>query len=407
MIAASLAAEEGHSALVELRSATPIPTRWPDENFNKTFRNKQTSWRLDELAAAPQSGCYRKRRRGHRKNYSAVGNWFTKQRFRSFPVCRIGVIEKVRSMKRPIFIACTACAALFICVALRAADDNKSDSTSSSANSANDNNAALFDRLDANHDGQITADEVPEEHRGLFERLLRRADRNGDGKLSREEFMSGLADDQPGRPAARPGGSSAGGLDQMRESAKIREYAASIIKQYDTNGDGVLDKSEWSKMKNAERYDRNHDGKITLEEIIETMSTSQPAVEDPSAMNRERGPMDGGFGNGGNGGFGRGGGFGGGGGGMAGGGVGPFMGTALFRALDTNNDGKLDAKEIAAAADVLKKLANSNGEITREELLQSLPPGAGPGAGGGGGRGGLWRDAWRRSRRAKIPMVRG
>ena len=106
-------------------------------------------------------------------------------------------------MNRPILIAGTACAALFVCVALPAADDNKSDSAPSSANSANDSNAALFDRLDANHDGQITADEVPPEHRGLFERLLRRADSNGDGKLSREEFMRGLADDQPGRPATR------------------------------------------------------------------------------------------------------------------------------------------------------------------------------------------------------------
>jgi Ca2+-binding EF-hand superfamily protein len=291
-------------------------------------------------------------------------------------------------MNRPIVIACTACAALLVCVALPAADDNNSDSAPSSANSVNDSNAALFDRLDANHDGQITADEVPTEHRGLFERLLRRADSNGDGKLSREEFMQGLAADQPGPPATRSSESHAGGKDQMRESAKIREYAASIIKQYDTNGDGVLDKTEWSKLKNAERYDRNHDGKITLEEIIETMSASQPAVEDPSGSGRERMPMDGGLGSGGNGGFGRSDGFGGGG-GMAGGGVGPFMGTALFRALDTNHDGKLDAKEIAAAADVLKKLANTSGEITREELLQSLPPGARPGAGGGGGRGGF------------------
>ena len=174
-------------------------------------------------------------------------------------------------MNRPILIAGTFCAALFFCLALPAADDNKSDSAPSSANSVNDSNAALFDRLDANHDGQITADEVPEEHRGLFDASAACADRNGDGKLSREEFMQGLADDQPGRPATRPSESPAGRMDPMRESAKIREYAASIIKQYDTNGDGVLDKTEWSKLKNAERYDRNHDGKITLEEIIETI----------------------------------------------------------------------------------------------------------------------------------------
>ena len=61
------------------------------------------------------------------------------------------------------------------------------------------------------------------------------------------------------------------------------------------------------------------------------------------------------------------------------------MGMALFHALDTNGDGKLDSKEIAAAPEVLKKLANSNGEITREELLKSMPGLAGGIAGGGPG----------------------
>ncbi len=50
------------------------------------------------------------------------------------------------------------------------------------------------------------------------------------------------------------------------------------------------------------------------------------------------------------------------------------MGMAIFHALDTNGDGKLDAKEIAASAEVLKKLANADGEITRQELLKSMPP---------------------------------
>ncbi len=64
------------------------------------------------------------------------------------------------------------------------------------------------------------------------------------------------------------------------------------------------------------------------------------------------------------------------------------MGVAIFRALDVDGNGKLDAKEIAAAGDVLKKLANSNGEITRQELLKSLPPEMSAAAGGGLQRGG-------------------
>src|SRR5581483_5657377 len=62
--------------------------------------------------------------------------------------------------------------------------------------------AALFKRLDANGDGQVAQDEVPDGQRRLFGRLLRRGDGNADGKLSLEEFTKALADERPEpRPA--------------------------------------------------------------------------------------------------------------------------------------------------------------------------------------------------------------
>jgi Ca2+-binding EF-hand superfamily protein len=178
---------------------------------------------------------------------------------------------------------------LLIAGALRADDENDAKKRTERGNAASDI-AKLFDKLDANHDGFITSDEVPQESRRLFDRLLRRGDKNADGKLRRDEFTSAMSED---RPAADPAGGSVpqtGGL----------------------SGIGSIG-----------------------------------AVAD---------------------------------------GPGRFMGIAVFRALDTNADGKLDAKEIVAAVDVLKKLANNDGEITREELLESLPPGMGPG-GRGAGRG--------------------
>jgi Ca2+-binding EF-hand superfamily protein len=49
---------------------------------------------------------------------------------------------------------------------------------------------------------------------------------------------------------------------------RIRQHAISLMKEYDTNKNGQLEKEEWSQMK--EKYkaaDTNHDGIITLDEL--------------------------------------------------------------------------------------------------------------------------------------------
>ena len=86
-------------------------------------------------------------------------------------------------MKRAGLIAVSSLALLL--VAARAA-------TAADAKPADNDAAALFDRLDANHDGQLTADEIPAEKAGLFTRLLRLAGKPADGKLSRDEFVAQL-----------------------------------------------------------------------------------------------------------------------------------------------------------------------------------------------------------------------
>src|SRR5437660_5796871 len=81
-----------------------------------------------------------------------------------------------------LMIGCSAALAFLVARGAPAAD----------AKPAANDAAALFDRLDANHDGQLTADEIPAEKAGLFARLLRLAGKPADGKLSRNEFVAQL-----------------------------------------------------------------------------------------------------------------------------------------------------------------------------------------------------------------------
>jgi Ca2+-binding EF-hand superfamily protein len=83
-----------------------------------------------------------------------------------------------------LFGVCSAATLLIAAHRVSAADPQPAASTDA---------AALFDRLDANHDGQLTADEIPAEKKGLFERLLRLAGKPADGKLARDEFVAQLS----------------------------------------------------------------------------------------------------------------------------------------------------------------------------------------------------------------------
>lgn len=83
------------------------------------------------------------------------------------------------------------------------------------------------------------------------------------------------------------GSSSAGSSAAGAEDPKIRSYAMSLMKRYDKNGDGVIDKSEWSQMSgDPEKYDRNHDGKITLDELIEGLKNWNRSSDDSSSASK-------------------------------------------------------------------------------------------------------------------------
>ena len=84
------------------------------------------------------------------------------------------------------------------------------------------------------------------------------------------------------------GGSTSGGSTGSSSAAsdpdaKIRAWAASTMKEHDTNGDGVIDKDELAKWEKGAAYDLNHDGKVTLEELIVAAGGKSPTSDAPSA----------------------------------------------------------------------------------------------------------------------------
>jgi len=99
----------------------------------------------------------------------------------------------------------------------------------------------LFDRFDANKDGQLTKDELPER---AAERIMK-ADADNDGAVTKEELQA--AREKLGR---HPGG-------------------VALFRHFDRNGDGTLVATEVPAFARERllRADANGDGGVTPEEI--------------------------------------------------------------------------------------------------------------------------------------------
>lgn len=125
--------------------------------------------------------------------------------------------------------------------------------------------ATLFDRLDVNHDGLLKGDEVSQDHRSLFERLVRNGDQNHDAALSREEFVAVLVPSRPERPIEEKESATFPNANAVRyvllmmdadRNARIEKDEvpsqfqsafATMVERLDKNGDGKLDRQELSR----------------------------------------------------------------------------------------------------------------------------------------------------------------
>ncbi len=291
-----------------------------------------------------------------------------------------------------------------------------------------------FSQLDANKDGFITADEVEGSKKGLFDRLVRIVDENGDKKLSKDEFAKGTQKSTEAKPplASEPGRPGRGGggafnakeilsrLDKNGDGKISKDEAPERMKEYfdrlDANKDGNIDAEEFARSaaafgerpggappgapapgggdaKAAEeiftKHDANSDGKLTKDEIPEEQKDMFQRMLDRlggdsvnkeqfvRAMMAQR---------------------------AAGGrppearpgepgqpGAGPMAALPVLRALDADGDGEISKAEIEGAAKALGALdKNGDGKLSRDEILPNFAangfPGR-PGQPGPGGRG--------------------
>jgi Ca2+-binding EF-hand superfamily protein len=108
-----------------------------------------------------------------------------------------------------------------------------------------DEMAGMLMSFDRNGDGKLTREEVPERMQGLFDR----GDKNRDGVLTAREIHDLALHTPP------PGDTRGGGRDP-------------VVATLDTNHDGAISKEEIDNAPAALRtLDRNGDGKLTADEF--------------------------------------------------------------------------------------------------------------------------------------------
>jgi len=161
----------------------------------------------------------------------------------------------------------------------------------------------IFKKLDKNNDGRLTRDEVGQDRVRFFERLLKQGDKDKDGVLSRDEFLA--ATKKRERPVSQTRDGRKGDGKRGRKSDRKRERPSpdQLFKRFDKNNDGKLTldefpeklrdrmkrvfkrlgkdfitKEDLSKQRRGgkgrpnpdqlfKRFDKNNDGKLTLDEV--------------------------------------------------------------------------------------------------------------------------------------------
>jgi Ca2+-binding EF-hand superfamily protein len=119
----------------------------------------------------------------------------------------------------------------------------------------------LFDRLDTDHKGVLSASQIPADKRSLFERLLRLAGKPADGELTRDEFVAQLKSiTEP--PASVPS-SASGASNAADNSSSPKKSAESNSKNPQANSG----RPQFDPDRLFDRWDKNHTGKLTVTDV--------------------------------------------------------------------------------------------------------------------------------------------
>jgi Ca2+-binding EF-hand superfamily protein len=130
--------------------------------------------------------------------------------------------------------------------------------------SASDIASKIMKKLDTNGDGVLSTDEISKG--GEHAKKILAADANGDGNVTLDELLADISKHQPGS------------MDGMQPPS-ASDMASKIMKELDTNGDGVLSTDEIGKSDHAKQIlgaDANGDGQVTMDELVADISKHQP-----------------------------------------------------------------------------------------------------------------------------------
>jgi Ca2+-binding EF-hand superfamily protein len=191
-----------------------------------------------------------------------------------------------------------------------------------------------FAKADRNGDGFVDSAEIaaafPRERRGLEDgdsmRRFKEQDANGDGRVDRAEWKG------PPQLFDRLDADKDGAItkEELRGAAGVG-FGAAAFRRQDADGDGRIARAEWKlRPQLFDQLDENKDGFLEMDEL------------------RPRGPRWGG--------------------GRDGGGE----GDALFARLDKNRDGRVTKDEVADERKFAEMDADGDGSLTRAEVRAAL-----------------------------------